>query len=383
MKQLTKYTAAALAGMMLFLAGSANAQDNAPWYEGMDILGFASATYGYNFNNPASQMNDLRVFDQRSNTFLIDVAQLSLQKIPVNRGEAGMRMDVIAGSSVPQSVASSGLLSGQDIDLLQGYVMYIAPIGNGLQIDMGKFTTHIGYELIEGVDGYNDNVTRSLCFGFAIPFAHTGIRFWYPFSDDVSAMLMVANGWDNAVDNNTDKSVGAQLALTPTDEFAFYLNGIYGAEGDGDNGNKQSVIDVVATYQITDMFSVGANVDYGMLGNAVADDAEEDGLADATWLGVAGYVRADLNDWFSLAFRGEMFDDADGERTGTVQQLMTFTLTPEFRVADGCVIRADIRMDTSDEMVFHQEFDPANDPEEDRYTDSQNTVTLNMLFLLD
>jgi hypothetical protein len=34
----------------------------------------------------------------------------------------------------------------------------------------------MGYELIEGYDGYNDNYSRSLLFNYAIPLTHTGVK---------------------------------------------------------------------------------------------------------------------------------------------------------------------------------------------------------------
>ena len=86
---------------------------------------------------------------------------------------------------------------------------YIAPLGTGLRFDFGKFVTHLGYELIEGYDGYNDNYSRSLLFNYAIPLTHTGVKASYSISPKVSLMAMVVNGWDDAIDNNSSKSVGA------------------------------------------------------------------------------------------------------------------------------------------------------------------------------
>ena len=59
--------------------------------------------------------------------------------------------------------------------------------------DPGR-ATWIG-AVIGGYENYNDNASRSLLFGFAEPFAHTGVRLTYPFSDRVSAVFMVANGF--------------------------------------------------------------------------------------------------------------------------------------------------------------------------------------------
>src|SRR5674476_1529148 len=92
---------------------------------------------------------------------------------------------------------------GQDVDLQQAFVSWIAPVGSGLRLDAGKFVTHFAYEVIDGYDGYNDNATRSFLFGFAIPYAHTGLNASYTFSDQIAGMVMLVNGWDNAKDNNS------------------------------------------------------------------------------------------------------------------------------------------------------------------------------------
>ena len=66
------------------------------------------------------------------------------------------------------------------MDIPQLFVSYIAPIGKGLRIDGGKFVTHMGYEVIGGYDGYNDNFSRGFIFGYGIPFTHTGLKAHTP-----------------------------------------------------------------------------------------------------------------------------------------------------------------------------------------------------------
>src|SRR5512135_1706739 len=115
-----------------------------PWYEEISVNAFLSASYSYNFNRPDSGTNQLRVFDFDDNTFKVDVAEIVLQKAVGKPGEAGFRVDVEAGSSIPRVSSSYGLLQGQDVDLQQAFVSWIAPVGSGLRLDAGKFITHFG-----------------------------------------------------------------------------------------------------------------------------------------------------------------------------------------------------------------------------------------------
>ena len=60
-----------------------------------------------------------------------------------------------------------------------------------------------------------------------------------------------------------------------------------------------------------------------------------------------------------LEHRGELFDDADGVRTGTAQTLSEVTFTPSVHVAPGCTVRAEVRYDHSNEMPFLNEEHPS------------------------
>ncbi len=70
------------------------------------------------------------------------------------------------------------------------------PVGNGLDIYMGKFVTFLGYEVIESPA--NLNFSRGLLFTNAIPLTHTGIYADYKFNDTVEAKFGIVDGWNNS-----------------------------------------------------------------------------------------------------------------------------------------------------------------------------------------
>ncbi len=331
-----------------------------PWYESIAVNGFVSSSYSYNFNRPPGRLNGLRVFDFDDNTFKVDVAELVLQKATLKPGDAGFRVDVAAGGSIPRVSAAAALFrdaggAAQDIDLQQAYVTYVANAGHGLKLDFGKFVTHFGYEVIDGYDGWNDNVTRSILFGFAIPFTHTGVKASYPFSDRATGTLMVVNGWDDATDRNSQKSVGAQLSLTPSPAWTVILNGMVGAERADNSGDVRGLLDLVAMWKPPGRVALGLNADHGTEENAVVPGET------ARWDGVAAYARVGISEKFSLTGRAERFGDWNGARTGVSQRLTEVTLTPEFRPASGLVIRGDLRFDHSDQVVFDARGGPKQD----------------------
>ena len=372
-----------------FLAGTSQAAEvSLKVLDGIELHGFASSSYTFNFNQPTqrapnSGTNVNRIFDADHNSFKFDVGELVLLKDTPNPGDVGFRTDVTYGFSVPevtQSTADTGDTQSSQFDLQQGYVSYNAPIGTGLQVDIGKFITHIGAEVIEGYDGWNYNFSRSFLFGLAIPFTHTGVRASYAINDWISVLGMVANGWDITVDNNDGKTLGAQIAIAPTDSVSLLLNWAGGQEAIGNqvafSNDTTNIFDVVLDVALTNSTLLQLNFDYGIQENGAASGS------DAEWWGFAGIVRHDYNKWFSINLRGEFFNDEDGTRatvgatsapSGISQELWEITVTPEIRINQNMVVRLEYRHDESNRNAF---FDSgAGDTQ-----DTQDTVAINALF---
>ena len=336
----------------------------------IQVNAFASFGYNYNMNTPASRLSSYRVFDSDDNSFNVDVAELVLQKTVAKAGDAGFRLDLEVGGAIPEKEQSYGLSVGRSADLQQAFVSYLAPLGSGMRLDFGKFVTHMGSEVIEGYDGFNDNYTRSLLFNYAIPLTHTGVKASYTFTSAVSAMLMVVNGWDNAKDNNRSKSIGGQLMLVPTTPLTIYLNYLGGPEKADTNSHVRNTYDVIVNWKALPMLSLGVNADYGV---ESAASLVEPGK-NAVWKGVAGYTRLDVTSRFALAFRGESFHDAGGTRLGVTAPatIGEITLTPTYKLSDRFVVRSDLRFDHANAALFVKDAG---------LSDKQTTISTNIIFV--
>lgn len=338
----------------------------------LKINGFISASYEYNSNDPDSGTNQLRVFDGDANEFKLDVAELVLQVPVADRGDIGFRVDFTFGQHIPKVAASYGLFRDEDTgeaknyDIQQAYGSWNAPLGKGLRLDLGKFVTHAGAELIDGYDGYNDNYTRSILFGYAIPFAHTGLKASYSFTDKFSGMVMMAQGWDNFKDNNGGKTIGAQLTFAPSKKFTFYTNYLSGPEQTDNDDNNRTLLDFIGVWKATDKFTAMFNYD-----TASEDNAVETG--NAKWSGYALYGRYNITDKFALSARAESFKDADGARTGLPQTVKEYTITPEYRFTQKFILRGDLRRDSSNQPFFEK-----NGGE---FSDSQTTMAVNAIYV--
>jgi len=374
MKKIFSYALACLLAMPA-LSGSAKAESTLELLKDIEVHGFATSSYSYNLNKPSTGVNALRVYDTDDNAFKFDNGELVIKKDATNKGDIGFRTDLTYGFSQPEVNKSSRgpNVSGADVsddefDVQIAYVSYNAPIGNGLRLDFGKFATNIGSEVMDGYDGFNYNFSRTFAFSFG-PFTHTGIRANYAVNDMVGLQFFVANGQDNTSEDNDAKSIGAQVSVAPMKNIALYFNYFGGPEVQtGDAGNSddfRNFFDFVGEINFTDSTLLNVDVVYGSEDNALGAGR------DAEWFGFAGILRHDFNSWFSLNLRGEYYDDQDGFRSGTVQELVAFTITPEFRIHNNFVIRGEYRHDDSDANVFD---------DEGVADDSQDTIALNALF---
>jgi hypothetical protein len=303
---------------------------------------------GYTYNGKASSPggtgseNDLRWFDHKANSFGLDLAELQFLRDPAP-GAIGYKVKISAGETAKLIHAAGMGNTGEAIDITEAYVSYTAPVGKGLRFDVGKMGTFVGAEVMEALD--NPNYSRSFLFNYAEPLTHTGVKASYVFTDTVNAAVLIANGWDNASDNNDGKTAGVSVNITKGELLSAYINYLQGPEQDDNTRDIRSLIDLVATIKPMKPLTIILNYDDGKADHAVASGT-------AKWSGFSGIVKYDINDRFSVAARGEYFDDKDGYRTGTTQKLTEFTVTPEIRLAGGLTVRAEYRHDQSNKESF-------------------------------
>src|SRR5512146_1336169 len=199
------------------------------------LTGFADLYYGVNFNHPAAALSDgqpiaqNRFFDDRQSQFALNMLELVLDKAPTADSRAGYRVAFGFGRAMDVVNASDTAAEPHFAECLkEAYVSYLAPAGKGLQIDFGKFVTPHGAEVIETKDNWN--YSRGLLFYYGIPYYHFGARAKYAFNDKVALSGYLVNGWNNIIDNNTGKTGGITLALTPTKKLTITQNYMAGPE---------------------------------------------------------------------------------------------------------------------------------------------------------
>ncbi len=308
----------------------------------LSITGMVDVNFNKNFNNPASHINDYRNFDVYENQFNLNLAKITLQK---TANPVGFRVDLGFGQTIDLVNSDASLGTQKSLrNVEQAYLTAVLPVGNGITINAGKMVTHMGGEVIESIS--NINYSRSILFAYAIPYYHLGVCANYVFSPQFNATLYLYNGWNNIVDNNKDKTLGAEFTWSPSSSFTFIQNYIGGPE-EANSTKKRHVFDTIINIQATDALFVTLNADYGQ--EALAPG----GLA--VWKGVAATGKYTLSDVSAIAARAEDYYDQSGLTTGTLQQLSEFTLTYELKFTNNLTTRLEFRRDLSDKTTFEDD----------------------------
>ncbi len=313
--------------VFLLLAGTAFPQT---------FVGTFDGYYGYNFNKPRSGKNLYRNFDFNHNQFSMNYAELAVEQKP---GPVGFRADIGFGDAATwiHTAEPGGLNPYRFIQQA-----YVSASHKKVQVDFGKFVTLAGAEVIETKNNWN--YSRSLLFAWAIPYYHFGARVTSTLNDKVTLAGMVANGWNNVVDNNQGKTVGVQAILKPTSKFTFTQNYIAGKEQSA-AGAVRHLVDSIASVDVTPKLSLMANYDYGM---------DRSNGARVRWQGFAVYGRVTPVSKFRISPRLEWFDDPQGFNTGKAQTLKEGTLTADVVLNEEMFVRGEYRYDWSGRRVFER-----------------------------
>ena len=338
-------TIAGLAFVSMF--ATVQAQDAAA--SPITYSGFFDGYYIKNLASPVTLKNPIRVFDPTDNEFNLALAEVAFTK---KAEPVGFRVDIGAGT-VP-GISLTGIFQ-------QAYLTIVVPVGDGLTVDVGKFVTHMGFEVIESKDNWN--YSRSILFGWAIPFYHTGARLSYPILSNLTATASILNGWNSISDINKFKTLGLMVNYGILPSTSIILCGTSGVEAaEPAIVGKRNVYNVIVTHTLTDNLSLALDFDYG-------EERVAAGLA--TWKGEALYAKYTLGPTSAVAIRYEMYNDAGNGgplSTGALQKLSEFTGTYEYKPWDNLIVRAEVRDDMSD-VTYFDSYTPAKEK-------SQLTLTL-------
>jgi len=351
------------------------------------ISGFVEAGYMYDTSSPRiAEGPDFNAFDGYKNRLLLDNADLLIQRTPAASGtkfdwgftlEGGFGSDYAFTHSNGMMDNRAGGPPQNQSDIDQAFLSFNIPVVGGLTLNVGKFVTPLGYEVIDATG--NPLFSHSYAFTYGIPLTQTGITGQATF-DNFEVLAGITRGWDQSLkDSNGDPDFLGEVIYTPNKTWNITANLSEGPEAPhgvgpavqalpGDDSHWWTVIDLVGHYNFSDQLNFGAGADYG--------DAPHDKFASSTgaamWYGITGYASYTFNSYLTANARLEWYDDTDGFTLAGVHTSVysatggvTIKPLPNDNIFQYLEIRPELRYDYSTKPIFgagdHSQLNIASD----------------------
>lgn len=329
------------------------------FFDMVDISGVVAAGFNYRLEESSIDTDDGAGLpggnpyfkNPDANTFTFDQFWVSLDKTPTEESRGGFHAELFTGQ------VATGQAQGDSNDvgnpyLYSAYVSYLAPIGNGIQIDAGRLATPLGAEVVQTNGNYF--ITQGAVFGLQ-PVTHTGVSFSTQITDEVGFIFGVVNEVysDTFTSSDNDKAYYGQFQFAG-DSWGINVGGIIG--DDSANGAcsgaecQTSVVDVTMTADPTENLSLWANFDWAHSGG-------EDFAGNGDTFGVSVAGRLGVTEKAGIATRFEYINTQQSiAGTNDNPELITLTGTGDYELADGLVTRLEVRWDhslDSDDLAFN------------------------------
>ncbi|MFY9561668.1 MAG: outer membrane beta-barrel protein [Terriglobales bacterium] len=320
---------------------SAAQASNPAWQYG----GFLDFGYLKDFNDPANHLFRSRGTTFHVNEWDVDMAAIYLRKTASENSRWGTELTLQAGkdTQVFGFSATAPNLPGSKWLRHLGPVnfSYLAPVGKGLTLQGGIFSSFIGYDSLYAKDNFT--YTRPWGADFT-PYFMLGVNAGYPFTSKLTGTLFVVNGYWHLADANSVPSSGGQLAYNPTDHVTLKQTFLYGPHQSNTSLEfwrflSDSIVERKGD-RITSAF------EYIVGTEKVAAPANPRAL----WMAAQLPVRWAVSRRFSATVRPEVYWDRDGRTTGFSQTVKANTTSLEYRIPyrqASAILRLEHRIDDS------------------------------------
>src|SRR5262249_29735103 len=289
--------------------------------------GFADVGYLHDFNYPHNHLFRSRGTTFKVNEVDLNMAAIYLKKAATENSRWGLELTGQTGtdSEVFGFSATAPNLPGWEglRHLGPTNVSYLAPVGKGLTIQGGIFSSLIGYDSLYAKDNFN--YTRPWGADFT-PYLMLGVNASYPFTSKLTGTVFVVNGYWHLADANSVPSSGGQLAWKATEHTTLKETVIFGPhQSDTSFEFWRFLSDSIAEWKdqhVTTAFEYFVGT----------EKVAAPGNPRALWMSSQLPVHWQLTPRFSVTVRPEVYWDRDGRTTGFAQTVKANTTTLEYRV---------------------------------------------------
>jgi putative OmpL-like beta-barrel porin-2 len=331
-------------------AAAAHAQTQPPaaptaWQYG----GFFDAGYLNSFNDPSNHLFRNRGTTPRVDEWNVNMVGASLKKAGSEPSRFGMELTVHAGedSKIFGFSSTAPPMKGADTLLHFGPtdVSYLAPVGKGLTVQGGIFSSLIGYDSLYAKDNFA--YTRPWGADYT-PYLMLGVNASYPITESVTGTVAVLNGyWHLATANHAPSLVG-QIAYKPNGQVTIKQTALYGSHQPSTGLEFWRILSDTTVERKAGPFT--AAFEYQL----ASEEVDAPGHPRAVWTSAQLPVHWIVRGPWSVTVRPEFAWDRDGRwiagQIGSGQSVKAFTSTLEYRApyrgAQG-IVRFEYRYDNS------------------------------------
>ena len=329
------------------LPAPANAQEPQPqpakpaWQFGA----FLDVGYLLDFNHPEN-----RVFRSRGTTWHVDRPQINMaaayaRKSASESSRWGLELTAQAGKDCKLFgfSATAPNIGGYQVlrQLGPTNVSYLAPIGKGLTVQGGIFSSLIGYDSLYA----KDNFTYIRPWGADFtPYLMMGANASYPLADKLSGTLFVINGYWHLAHANNVPSFGGQLAFKATGLWTLKETLLAGPHQADTAAEFWRLLSDTIIERKTERLTIA--FEYQISTERVAAA----GNPRALWMAAQLPLRWQVYGPWSISLRPEFAWDRDGRWTLFRQTVKAVTTTLEYRLPfrrTETLLRAEYRYDDS------------------------------------
>jgi len=291
------------------------------------------------FNTAKGNSNNFTSFTNSNQKAQLGMASA---KLNYDNGKFFATVDLGYGKRAEEfSYNDKGVLA----NIKQAYISYT--VSDRLKLSVGKWATHIGYELVDAP--FNKNYSMSYGFSYG-PFFHTGLKADFSINRKSGIMIGIANPTDN-INSITPYKVliGQYSNKFFNDKTSMFINYQGGKTGDASSFSQW---DLVLTNTITDQVAI--NYDGTLFMNNVAGKK-------SIWKSNAFYVNYEPNSNIGLTYRSEFFYDKNAITAGAfATNIFANTISLNHKIKK-IILVPEVRLESAKDPIYlNKEGDPSN-----------------------
>jgi Putative beta-barrel porin-2, OmpL-like. bbp2 len=300
-----------------------NQRSDPKWQYG----GFVDLAYPLDFNHPQNRLFRSRGTAFRMDNVWLNMAAFYVRKKPSKESRWGVELTAQAGkdaeffgfSATAPNIAGYKFLR----QLGPTNVSYLAPVGKGLTVQAGIFSSLIGYDSLYAKDNFN--YTRPWGADFT-PYFMMGANVSYPFTEKLTGTFFLVNGYWHLARANSAPSAGGQIAYKLTPHWTIKETTLFGPHQRNTSFEFWRFLTDTIVERKTGKFTFASEYIFS------TERVDTVGKPRALMMSWQLPTRWTINDRWSLSFRPEVFWDRDGRWTLARQTVKAFTSTVEYRL---------------------------------------------------